>query len=320
MTQMRAFQPLGRRVQARAVASGLQNRRPIKEYPSVPMTAQAVATETRSPERLHEHYIVERQLADRLRQATPAERAALYSTVYDELFRRVPDHPQLTRKASADAQAQAVASRWPLLARFLKPSSVFMEIGPGDCSLALAVAARTRHVYAVDVSAEITRQKSLPDNFELIICEGASIPVPADSVDVAFSYQLIEHLHPADAREHVQNVHRALAPGGHYVCVTPNRLNGPHDISRFFDQEARGSHMKEYTNADLASLFIEGGFSRVQLLCGARGRLFLLPAAPVIMLERVLSRLPFALRHRVASAPLIRQMLGVTIVASRRAW
>jgi len=281
------------------------------------MSVSATTNETRSAERLRQHYLVERQLADRLRQAGASERAALYSAVYDELFRRVPDHPQLTRKGSPAAQEHAVATRLQLLARFLDPDSVFMEIGPGDCSLALAVARRVRRVYAVDVSAEITRQQSPPDNFELIICEGASIPVPAGSVNVAFSYQLIEHLHPVDAREHVVNVHRALAPGGRYICVTPNRLNGPHDISRFFDTDARGFHMKEYTNADLTNLLTEGGFSRVQLLCGARGRLFLVPASPVASLEHLLGGLPFALRHRIAKAPIVRQILGVTVVATK---
>jgi SAM-dependent methyltransferase len=281
------------------------------------MSMRAITNETRTPERLREHYLVERQLADRLRQAGRTERAALYSAVYDELFQRVPDHPQLTRKASPTAQAHAVETRLHLLSRFLGPTSVFMEIGPGDCSLSLAVAKRTRRVYAVDVSAEITRQRSLPDNFELIICEGASIPVPPGSVDVAFSYQLIEHLHPVDAQEHVENVYRALAPGGCYVCVTPNRLNGPHDISRFFDTEARGFHMKEYTNSELTSLFKERGFSSVQQLCGARGRLFLVPTGPVRSLERTISPLPFAWRSRIAKGPVIRQLLGVTIVATK---
>ena len=136
-------------------------------------------------------------------------------------------------------------------------------------------------------------------------------------MDVAFSYQLVEHLHPTDAREHVRNVHAALAPGGQYVCVTPNRLNGPHDISRFFEREARGFHMKEYTNGDLADLFTAGGFSKVELLCGAKGRLFLVPAAPVTTLERVIAALPFAVRRGIAKAPIVRQLLGVTIVATK---
>ena len=45
----------------------------------------------RSPERLRVHYELERRLADRLRNGTREERAALYGEVYEELFRSLPD-------------------------------------------------------------------------------------------------------------------------------------------------------------------------------------------------------------------------------------
>jgi hypothetical protein len=53
----------------------------------------AESLDTRSPERLRLHYEVERELSDRLRAASAEERATLDGEVYDELFRRVEDHP-----------------------------------------------------------------------------------------------------------------------------------------------------------------------------------------------------------------------------------
>ena len=82
--------------------------------------------EFRSADRLRAHYLVERELADRLRAATAAERPRLYSAVYDELYRRVPDHPQLTRKADPDSQREAVALKLRLLSPFLRPNLDFM--------------------------------------------------------------------------------------------------------------------------------------------------------------------------------------------------
>ena len=206
---------------------------------------QPPADENRTPAQLRKDYLVERGLADRLRSATKSDRQRLYSTVYDELFRQVPDHPQLTRKANPAAMRDAVVTRLHLLRRFLRSTTVFMEVGPGDCSLAMEIARTARQVYAVDVSAEITKHQTFPANFQLIICDGAALPVPDRQVDVAFSYQLVEHLHTADAVEHIDNVYRTLVPGGVYVCVTPSRLNGPHDISKYFETEARGFHMKD---------------------------------------------------------------------------
>ena len=68
----------------------------------------AESLDTRSPERLRLHYEVERELSDRLRAASAEERATLYGEVYDELFRRVEDHPQLVVKASGER----LASSW----------------------------------------------------------------------------------------------------------------------------------------------------------------------------------------------------------------
>ena len=75
----------------------------------------------------------------------------------------------------------------------------------------------------------------------------------------------MEHLHPDDAIVQLTNIKNALTNGGKYICITPNRINGPHDISRYFDKEASGFHLKEYTFTDLNKIFKNIGFSTV---CG----------------------------------------------------
>jgi len=57
----------------------------------------------RTYEELKEHYEIEKELAEGLRNSTKEQRRKLYSSVYDELFERVPQHPQLTRKVDAEA-------------------------------------------------------------------------------------------------------------------------------------------------------------------------------------------------------------------------
>ena len=136
----------------------------------------------------------------------------------------MPHHPQLQRKRGAGSR---VDWQLGLLSRFLTADSRFLEIGAGDLDLSVAVAPRVATVYAVDVSPIVTERADLPANVQRLICEGVSLPVEDQSVDIAYSNQLIEHLHPDDVRQHVANVHRALRPGGVYVCVTPSRLGGP---------------------------------------------------------------------------------------------
>src|SRR5205823_9750236 len=87
--------------------------------------------------------------------STQTERGTLYLTVYEELFRRVPNHPILFRTVSQAQQEKAIRWQLQFLRRFLRPSHSFLEIGPGDCALALAVAKMVRKVLAIDVSAKL---------------------------------------------------------------------------------------------------------------------------------------------------------------------
>src|SRR4051812_37746524 len=90
--------------------------------------------ERRTEAQLREHYLVERELADRLRHAGRNERRALYPLVYDELFRRVPHHPM--NRPKLNARAPGVERDVAFLRPFLEPNDVFLEIGAGDCALA----------------------------------------------------------------------------------------------------------------------------------------------------------------------------------------
>jgi SAM-dependent methyltransferase len=272
--------------------------------------------ERRPPALLRQHYEVERELADRLRRATREQRRTLYGSVYNELYQRVPDHPQLTRISSPELAREALAPQLRILRPYLRPETALLEIGPGDCALSIAVAPLVRHVYGLDVSEEITKRLSLPPNFTLILSDGSSVPLPPNSVDVAYSNQLMEHLHPDDAMEQLEGIWRALRPGGVYICITPNRLNGPHDISQYFDPVATGFHLKEYTVRDLSQLFRKVGFRKVQALLGRRGACVPAPIAPVLAGEAMLGLLPPKAR-RVVGRTVGRAFLGIRLLGTK---
>jgi SAM-dependent methyltransferase len=273
-----------------------------------------------TPSELREHYAVERELADRLRAASRAERQHLYGAVYAELFARLPHHPQVVLQADERARARSARRQLRLLLRYLRPSHTFLEIGAGDCSLALAVAERVRRVIALEVSAAtVPVNLRAAGNLTLIVSSGSAVPLAAASVDTAYSHHVLEHLHSEDAGDHLAEVWRVLAPGGRYLCITPNRLAGPHDVSRHFDRVACGLHLREYTLAELEALLRVHGFGRIRVILGTRG-LFLpvsLPTAPFRWLEWAISRLPGGLRRVAARIPPLRVALGVRVVAQK---
>jgi len=271
--------------------------------------------ETRAWQDLKHHYQVETALARRLRHSSRQERIEqqLYTTLYDELFRQVPHHTQLSRHPTEFTQ-HLIQQRVDLINHF-SPSppgqGTLLDIGCGDGHLVNQAAPHFQRVYALDVSAEIAQHITLPRNAELVLSNGVNIPLPEHSVDIAFSHQLMEHLHPDDAIEQLQAIFKALKPGGCYICITPNRLCGPHDISKHFDDVATGFHLQEYTVSELYGHFKAANFTKI-LLCKISGqsRVFQLTLnAPLVqgfrLIEAIVARQPRQRRHKIANNPLL---------------
>jgi SAM-dependent methyltransferase len=281
------------------------------------MVAEMFMTKTRSNQQIEEHYNIEKELASKLRDSSKQERQNLYGYLYDQLFQLVPHHPQLERKQDPHASAKEVGRKMRLLSRFLQKSSILLEVGPGDCCLAFEASKYVKKIYAVDVSQEIVNNLNPPENFELILSDGCTIPLPTNTVDIAYSNQLMEHLHPDDAFEQICNIYKALNFGGIYICITPNRLSGPHDISKYFDEVATGFHLKEYTCTDLSSTFSHVGFSKIKTYIGGKGIYLRFPLFLLKWLEARLDKMPFFWRKRIARTFLFRALLGVIIVVQK---
>jgi SAM-dependent methyltransferase len=274
--------------------------------------------ERRDAAALRRHYEIEKELADRLRAAGPAERPALYRTVYDELFRRVPDHPQNVWKEGPGEQAARTAEQMGILRPFLRPDSVYVEIGCGDGHLARTVAGRVRHAYGVDVSPVIAADNVTPNYTPLYCRDGVSVTLPDAAATVVFSNMLLEHLHPDDAVRHLGEVFRILRPGGVYVCRTPHRFAGPTDISGHFDAEATGFHLKEYSVGEVRRLFGAAGFTPLRLKPRLMGRAVPAPMFAATAAEAVLGLLPHRLRRSLARTPLLRPLFGTITVAATK--
>lgn len=267
---------------------------------------------SRTREQLRNHYVVEKELANRLRAASPEERPSLYSTLYEELFARVPDHPRLTRRDTESESLKAVNARLRFVEAFLTPETDFLEIAPGDCRFSFAVAAKARHVFAADISDQ-SATSSKPANFSLIIYDGSKFDFPAESVDLAFSYQFLEHIHPDEVPDHFRLVHHALRPGGRYILDTPHRYSGPHDISRYFSDTPDGFHLKEWTHRELAQVARETGFSRVEVARRSIARLGRPGWYMLLALEAVLTVVP----HRLRRALFGRVLSSVSLICTK---
>lgn len=249
---------------------------------------------------LQNHYAVEKALASKLKNAPRAERPLIYATMYEELFAKVPDHPRLVKRGDPLTRGKRIRRALRLVQRAIGPSTVFLEFGPGDCRFAFAVCTSVQKVYGVDISQQMSRTADTPSNFELIVYDGYQVPLANNSIDVMFSDQLIEHLHQEDTSIHFQIAQRLLRRGGRYIFTTPHRFSGPHDISRYFSDEAEGFHLKEWTYRDLIPLLRAAGFVGWKAYRFVKGFPVRFPGAVALRLEAILEPLERQRRRRIS--------------------
>ena len=251
---------------------------------------------------LHRHYQLERRLADHLRRAAKAERRGLYAAVYAEIFREFPGPTGGSATARATREHQA-GLELRLLDPFLGPAVSMIEFGSGGGDLSVRAASRVRRVCAVDVVDRPAPAGGIPANLTRLVSEGPPLPLADSSCDLAYSCHFVEHLHPEDLADHISDVHRLLVPGGRYICVTPNRLLGPHDVSKHFTRVATGLHLREYTHRELARTFRRAAFTSVEVLRTVGG----IPEAGVtrryLRAERLLGWIPRPVRLALLSDP-----------------
>jgi ubiquinone/menaquinone biosynthesis C-methylase UbiE len=269
-------------------------------------------------EQLYKIYTVEKEQAAKLRNANSKEdRKKLYGPVYEYYFSQLPFHSQFTVKNDSNKIKKRVDHQWHQLKPFMNKKAVFIELGAGDCSFSLAVSNEFAKVYALEVSQEITKEIKFPENVECVIFDGFNIPFSYNTIDVVYSNQLMEHLHPDDAIEQLTSVFNVLKKGGTYTCITPNKLIGPADISRFYTKNLVGFHLKEYSTTDLSRLFRKIGFSKVYAHIYVKGQYIFIPLFVLQGIEFLLSLFSIKIRKRVTQLSIINRLFNAFITAKK---
>jgi hypothetical protein len=246
------------------------------------------------------HYEVEKALAGRLKESSREDRKIIYRTMYDELFKKVPDHPRLKMRDDQESGTREHRQKLNIVARLIDKSTIFLEFAPGDCLFSKQVSKLAKFVYGVDISDQRSKQIIFPNNFKLIIYDGYDLDLPSESIDIVFSNQLIEHFHPEDVLYHFQLVNRILNKGGAYFFITPHKFVGPSDVSMYFSEESEGFHLKEWTYKEISTLLNISNYSLWNGYIELKGTFKKIPPIYFYIIEMIIYHFPFNLRKFLA--------------------
>jgi ubiquinone/menaquinone biosynthesis C-methylase UbiE len=253
-----------------------------------------------------------------LRSPDPLERETAYRAVYEAEL----GHILATRPAEPKALQLGTNEKFGRYVRAsLGRGKRVLEIGCGFGTTALQVGAGRNEVVAVDVAPvaiEAARRfASGRPNLRFLTMQATHLDFPDEGFDVAYSSDLVEHLHPEDLAVHLREVCRVLRPGGLYIVKTPSELTGPHAGKEPGDSGCL--HLREYRYGTLTPLLREAGFRRfsapmfsMRLACRIPGR-SRFPAAVNSLAETIACLAPpyTPLRRRLARFLGLKQVLVV---------
>jgi SAM-dependent methyltransferase len=147
-------------------------------------------------------------------------------------------------------------------ARHLTSDAMVLDIGCGEGYGTDVLARAGRRAQGIDVDALSIGHATAAygrDTCHFRTYDGVSIPLPADSVDAAVSFQVIEHVQ--DDSRFVAEAARVVRTGGQCIITTPNRVlrlaPGERPWNRY--------HVREYGCDELREL-LASHFSHVEVL------------------------------------------------------
>jgi ubiquinone/menaquinone biosynthesis C-methylase UbiE len=138
-----------------------------------------------------------------------------------------------------------------------------LDVGTGAGALAFALAPLVREVVGIDPVPELlelARARALP-NTEFVEGDGAALPFPDASFDLAATHRTLHHVAAPDRV--VAELARVTRPGGHVLvadqlaAVDPAAAAAQHE----FETARDPSHTHLLTDAELRELFAVNGLS-----------------------------------------------------------
>jgi len=200
--------------------------------------------------------------------------------VYEKLPQYSPDYLRNVRDMAREifsddrmhvdaSQASTISN--PLFESYQFATSQFgakdrvLDIACGDGYGCRILAGQVGQVLGMDINGRLiaaNRQSNAAANISYDVGDCFALSLADGAVSGATAMELIEHLPVDQVDDFVKEVRRVVAPGGSFICSTPQNSHGDIPVVPW--------HVKEYSIAELRAL-LERHFSTVKILSSKSG-------------------------------------------------
>jgi ubiquinone/menaquinone biosynthesis C-methylase UbiE len=186
-------------------------------------------------------------------------------------------HEAILTGATAESFERTGQSDAELVAKYLRGGDVVLNIGCGVGRVEKYLAPRVRELHGIDISGEMIRRagERLAGLANVRLREVGNREFlsgfPDGSMDLVFSFLVLQHLEREDAFLYLRDAHRVLKPGGRLLTQFPDLISP--EYTRAFLDSAEAfprslGRVRAYTESEVRHLLATAGFEVTELWHG----------------------------------------------------
>jgi 2-polyprenyl-3-methyl-5-hydroxy-6-metoxy-1,4-benzoquinol methylase len=140
-----------------------------------------------------------------------------------------------------------------------------LDVGCGDGLFLMRLSQSLQHGRLCGIDVTETSSIDRLSYFEFVAADVTEFSLDRE-FDVVWSDNVMEHISHQDLPGFLSSIRGCLASNGIFILMLPNRLFGPHDVSRVLDFSntgkvlAQGTHLSEMTYHEVLAMLREHGF------------------------------------------------------------
>jgi 2-polyprenyl-3-methyl-5-hydroxy-6-metoxy-1,4-benzoquinol methylase len=208
---------------------------------------------------LRKHYLIEKEICTRISKLDRDD--TLRTKLFAEVYEFAHDCMQIYLESGFIKHDFLSCHLFgKTIDRMFTKRGSMLELGCGRGNLLLTFKNLGWRCRGIDIDTSHVLDEVKPDvaSFDILFYRDTK------RYDLIVIDQVLEHIPKKDCLFFLENSYEMLKKGGILVSRAPNKLTGPHDVSRWFlplGSKAEGTHFNEMTLSETINVMRKSGFT-----------------------------------------------------------